>query len=113
MATPVPVRLYGPAVPTTSEATLFTAKARTTIRSIVVAGDGTGGNVSLSVVPKGGTAGTGNRIATALAAAANTAVQGVPSGGLFVLNTGDFVSGLQSSGTHCTVTITGDSYGEA
>jgi hypothetical protein len=105
-------RLYE-GVPTTSEAVLFTAKARTVLRSIHASGDATGGTVSLSVVPKGGTAGAANRIAQATAVSAAADVNLLPSGDMIELATGDFISGLQSSGTHITLVITADVYGEA
>lgn len=108
----VPVKLYE-GVPATSEAALYTAPARTVIRSIHASGDATGGTVSLSVVPKGGTAGAANRIAQATAVAAAASVDLLPAGDSIELNPGDFISGLQSSGTHITLIIEGDSYGEA
>lgn len=112
MAVPVPVKVYQ-GVPTTSEAAFFTAKAKTVIKSIVCSGDATGGTVSVSAVVKGGTAGATNRVAQAFAVAAAAVVNLLPTGTMVVLNTGDFLSGLQSSGTHITLTVSGDSYGDA
>lgn len=105
-------RLYE-GVPTTSEAVLFTAKARTVIRSVHASGDATGGTVSVSVVPKGGSAGAANRIANATAVAAAASVDLLSAADQIEMNPGDFLSGLQSSGTHITLVITGDVYGEA
>jgi len=112
MPAPMPVRLYE-GVPTTSEATLFTALVRTEITAIHCSGDATGGTISLSVVPSGGTAGVTNRIANATAVAAAASVNLLTADEVITLNPGDFISGLQSSGTHITVEIDGQVYGEA
>jgi uncharacterized protein GlcG (DUF336 family) len=112
MAIAESVRLYEGA-PTTSEAVLFTAKVRTVIRSVHASGDATGGTVSVSVVPKGGTAGAANRFAQATAVAAAASVDLLSAADQLEMNPGDFLSGLQSTGTHVTLTITGDSYGES
>jgi hypothetical protein len=105
-------RLYE-GVPTTSEAALFTAKFRTVIKAVHASGDASGGTISLSVVPKGGTAGASNRFAQATAVAAAADVNLLASGDMLELNPGDFLSGLQSSGTHITLTVSGDVYGES
>lgn len=109
MAVAVPARLYV-GVPTTGETTLFTAKEKTNIRTIHASGDATGGTVSLSVVAKGGTAGATNRIAQAFAVGAAASVGVLASGEAIALNPGDFISGIQSSGTHITLAISGDEY---
>lgn len=108
----IPTRLYQ-GVPTTSEAVLFTADAKTVLRSIHASGDATGGTVSLSVVPKGGTEAAANRIAQAFAVAAAASVNVLASGEYVVMNPGDFISGLQSSGTHITLTVSGDTLGDS
>ena len=112
MAVSTPVKLYE-GVPTTSEAALYTAKGPVVLRAVLCSGDATGGTVSLSVVPKAGTAGATNRIGQAFAVAAAAVTNMLPQGVSYRLNTGDFVSGLQSSGTHITVHLLGESLGEA
>ena len=108
----IPTRLYQ-GVPTTSEAALFTADSRTVVKSIHLSGDATGGTISLSVVPAGAAEAVANRIAQAFAVAAAASVNLLSNGEGIPLNPGDFLSGLQSSGTHITATISGDTYGEA
>jgi phosphoribosylaminoimidazole (AIR) synthetase len=112
MAVPEPVKLYE-GVPTTSEATLYTAKAPVVLRAVLCSGDATGGTISLSVVPSGGTAGATNRIAQAFPVAAAAVSNVLPQGVSYRLSKGDFISGLQSSGTHITLHLLAESYGEA
>jgi hypothetical protein len=108
----MPARLYE-GVPTTSAAALFTATCRTVITTIHASGDATGGTVTLSVVPAGGSAAAGNRVAQAFPVGAAASEDVLAAGETIEMNAGDFISGLQSSGTHITVTIEGETYGEA
>ncbi len=112
MATVMAARIYQ-GIPATSEAALFTATVPYVITSIHASGDATGGSLSLSVVPSGGTAAAANRIAQAFPVAAAASVDVLPAGSTIAMRPGDFISGLQSAGTHVTLTITADAYGHA
>lgn len=108
MATYTPAKLVQ-STATTSETTIYTAPASGTVTAVivkeVVVANTSGSNVTytLSLVPQGGSAGTGNRIIPGRTMAAND-VQ------VFALNTvmspSDFLSHLASA-TGITVTISG------
>ena len=103
-------RLYQ-GVPGTGETTLYTAKKKVVIRSIHYSGDATGGTLTVHNRPLGVAAAAGNALAQAFAVAAAAVgdlagQSGVP--GAIVMEAGDVLSALQSSGTHITVTVSGE-----
>jgi len=105
-----PQRLYQ-GVPGTGETTLYTAKKKVIIRSIHYSGDATGGTITVHNRPGGAAAAAANALAQAFAVAAaavgDLAGQaGVP--GAIVMEAGDVLSAAQSSGTHITLTVSGE-----
>lgn len=106
----VPQRLYQ-GVPGTSETTLYTAKKTVIVRSIHVSGDATGGTITVHLRPNGAAPAVANALAQAFAvaaAASDDVIAKVAEGGNIVMQPGDILSALQSSGTHITVTVSGD-----
>lgn len=101
-----PKRLYQ-GQPGTAETTLYTVPASTStiVKEIILTNTTTTvAAASISAVPSGGTAGAANRIIAGFSIAAND-TKIVPLS--TVLNTGDFLSGLQGTASAITVTISG------
>lgn len=100
-------RLYGPAQPGTSIATLATVgsgKKWIVTEIIVTNTTATAATLTLSIVPVGGSAGTTNRICAAMPVNANvTLVMHIRA----VMDVGDFLAALQGTSGALTVTISG------
>lgn len=93
--------------PTTAEQTLYTVPANNTaiVKEIIVTNNtGSNATITLSIVPSGQTAGPLNRICTGKVVPANDVVVFALS---TVMNSGDFISGLQGTNGALTVTISG------
>lgn len=106
MAVFTAVKLYT-GQPNTTATTLYTAPAstRTIVKNIMLCNTtSTDTNITMSLVPSGGTAGTANRILAGLVVKANDTVVIEISG---ILNTGDFISALQATNGAITAHITG------
>jgi hypothetical protein len=106
MAVYTPKKLYT-GQPGTTATTLYTAPASTTtiIKNIIICNTtATDATLTLSLVPSGGSAGTTNRIMSALVIKANDTVAMDLSG---LLSTGDFISALQGTSAALTVHISG------
>lgn len=100
-----PTKLYQGQL-ATAETTLFTATGNGAIlKEVLVCNTDTAARTfSLSNVPSGGTAGTGNRLlATVSLSAGQTLIFSFST----VLNSGDFISGLASNGAVVNLTISG------
>ena len=119
----MPTRLFLGQAPITTAAALYTAKARTVIKNIHIANvtAATASALVLNLVPKGGTAGVANQVTGGTAAAgqsftAAVATELVSTAGLggLVLNPGDAIYGLAiTAAANLTITMSGDTYGEA
>jgi hypothetical protein len=100
-----PIRLYQ-GQPGTTEATLYTAGgAGVIIKELLIANtSSSAANISLSLVPSGGSAGSSNRLLSNIA---------VPGSGVAVFDlsqvmaAGDFLSGLQATSGALALTISG------
>lgn len=106
MAVYTPKKLYT-GQPGTSATTLYTAPASTTtiVKNIIVCNTtSNAATLTLSLVASGGSAGTTNRIMSALEVTGNNTVAFDLSG---VLATGDFISALQGTSSALTLHITG------
>ena len=91
---------------TTSAVTIYTvpASTRAMVKSIIIANTtGSAVNVTVNLVPSGGSAGTGNQIIPAVALSGNSVFQLDTAQ---VMNTGDFISVIAGA-TGCTITISG------
>lgn len=100
-----PAKLAQAAI-TTSNATIYTVPAitRALVKCIDIANTTAGPvNVTVNLVPSGGTAGAANALIPGVAMAANTAMHW---DGFQVMNAADFISVIASA-TGCTVTISG------
>jgi hypothetical protein len=102
-------RLAGPtALTANTETNLYvcpTAQTTTTqIKQILVTNTGSATTFDLSLVPLGGTAGTANRLFSALALSANETVLLDVSQ---VMSSGDFISAKSGAGSTVNVTISG------
>lgn len=103
------VRLYG-GQPGTTEGTLYTVPAATNakVSQIVLCNTSSSpAAISLSAVPSAGTAGAANRILSGLSLAGNSVTTLDMS---VFMDTGDFLSGLQTVSGAITVTISGETY---
>jgi hypothetical protein len=106
MSTFTQARLYQ-GQPSTGEATLYTVPSSTSVivKQIVLCNTSAStASISLSIVPSGGTAGSANRIVGGYTVPAN-ATQTLDMSQ--VMNTSDFISGLQGTASTVTVTISG------
>lgn len=106
MANYTPKKLYT-GQPGTTATTLYTAPASTTtlIKNIILCNTtSSDANITISLVPSGGSAGTTNRIMSALTVKATDTVSMDLSG---ILATGDFISALQGTSSAITLHITG------
>lgn len=96
--------------PGTSNATLYTVPASTSVKlaSIVVCNTTTSpATVTLDVVPSGGTAGVTHRICSALTVSGSATT--VIDSSVY-LSAGDFIAGLQGTASALTVTVSGETY---
>lgn len=101
-----PLRLYQ-GQPGTSEATLYTVPAATTVivKQVVAANvSAAAATISLSLVPSGGTAGATNRLLGAVSIPANSSLSLDLSQ---VMTAGDFLSASQGTAAAVTLTISG------
>lgn len=101
-----PLRLYQ-GQPATSEATLYTVPAATTVivKQVVAANtSAAAATISLSLVPSGGAAGAANRLLGAVSIPANSSISLDLSQ---VMTAGDFLSGSQGTAAAVTLTISG------
>lgn len=96
--------------PSTSNATLYTTPALTSVKlaSIVATNTTTtAANFTLDVVPSGGTAGTTHRICSLLSVGPSSTT--VIDSAIY-LSAGDFIAGLQGTSSALTLTISGETY---
>lgn len=100
-----PVKL-GQAAITTSYATVYTTPAlsRTIVKEFDIINTTAGAlDIYVSIVPNGGSAGTGNALFYANSLPANTTMQWT---GTQVMNEGDTIQ-VKASNTGCTITVSG------
>ena len=102
-------RLAGPtALTANTETNLYvcptTQTTTTLIKQVLVTNTGSATTFDLSLVPQGGTAGTANRLFSALALSANETVLLDVSQ---VMSSGDFISARSGAGSTVNVTISG------
>src|SRR6266568_712608 len=103
------IRMYT-GQPGTSEGTLYTVPASTNakVTEVLIANtSAASASVSLSAVPSGGSAGNTNRLFTALSVDGNAVV--IMDMSVF-LDTGDFLSAVQTTSSAITLTISGETY---
>jgi hypothetical protein len=102
-------RLAGPtALTANTETNLYvcptTQTTTTLIKQVLVTNTGSATTFDLSLVPQGGTAGTANRLFSALALSANETVLLDVSQ---VMSSGDFISAKSGAGSTVNVTVSG------
>lgn len=96
--------------PGTTVSTVYTVPASTTVKLASVAicnTTGSSATLTLSVVPSGGTAGTGNRFMAAYTVRPNDTV--IVDSAVY-MNAGDFIAALQGTASALTITISGETY---
>jgi hypothetical protein len=104
--------------PVASETALVSPTVPTKITSIRLAGDATGGAITVHIRKAAAAAAAANALTLALVIgnATNVPATGVlevcPQGG-FLLNAGDILSALGASGGHVTVTVCGAIHADA
>ena len=103
------IRLYS-GQPGTSEGTLYTVPGNTNTKVVQVILCNTSGSpaaISLSIVPSGGSAGATNRILSNLSIDGNSVVTLDMS---VFMDTGDFLSAVQTISGAITLNISGETY---